>query len=261
MIKILKKTIEISDIRIIEFELITDPAYNEVAIQLIVNGRKLDKVHSTSSETYLKSYFSRYGFNEDSIWIHLKEYIKETKDIETVDINDIFISTNWKKPIKFFNLTFQHDESDDEYYYIIDNGEILGFIEKFNRMDKLFTKCLVCGDELITKFYGDKITNCNGKDVTSLIQIPYAYQCNNCLNDKIVNLNSKFAYEKFKIRDNINRINSMTREAMCRLWLSSPAGHPYFIRDSKEWTAFDKRFNKLGGMSPEISKKIMREND
>ncbi len=59
-----------------------------------------------------------------------------------------------------------------------------------------------------------------------------------------------------KTEENINYINSMSREAMCRLWRFAPAGHPFFVSGSKENEAFMKRFNELGKFSPEISKQL-----
>lgn len=51
-------------------------------------------------------------------------------------------------------------------------------------------------------------------------------------------------------------IDAMTREDMCRLWRYAPPGHPYFKRGTPEQEYFEKRFNQLGGFSPEISKRI-----
>ena len=51
-------------------------------------------------------------------------------------------------------------------------------------------------------------------------------------------------------------INSMTREEMCRRWRFAPCGDPYFRSDLPLYAIFKKRFDELGGFSPEISKKI-----
>jgi len=63
------------------------------------------------------------------------------------------------------------------------------------------------------------------------------------------------------VEENIVKINNMSREQMCRLWLKAPSSHPYFKSGSPEWKAFENRFDKLGRFTPEISKRIMREND
>lgn len=52
------------------------------------------------------------------------------------------------------------------------------------------------------------------------------------------------------------KIDQMSREAMCRLWRFAPAGHPYFVIGTELQEHFDKRFKELGGFSPAISKKI-----
>jgi len=54
----------------------------------------------------------------------------------------------------------------------------------------------------------------------------------------------------------IERINAMSREEMCRLWRNAPSGHPYFDSSKPYYDVFKARFDKLGGFSPEISKKI-----
>jgi len=54
----------------------------------------------------------------------------------------------------------------------------------------------------------------------------------------------------------IEIIKKMTREEMASLWRFAPAEHPYFNKTLPYWEVFEKRFKKLDGMSPEISKKI-----
>ena len=57
--------------------------------------------------------------------------------------------------------------------------------------------------------------------------------------------------------DKVNdTINSLSREEMCRLWRNAPAGHPHFDSSKPYYEVFKARFDKLGGFSPEISKKI-----
>lgn len=51
-------------------------------------------------------------------------------------------------------------------------------------------------------------------------------------------------------------INNLSREEMCRLWRFTPSGHPYFNSALPLFDIFERRFEELGGFSPEISKKI-----
>lgn len=51
-------------------------------------------------------------------------------------------------------------------------------------------------------------------------------------------------------------IDAMSREDMCRLWRFAPSGHPCFITGTELTGYFQKKFDRLGGFSPEISKKI-----
>lgn len=53
------------------------------------------------------------------------------------------------------------------------------------------------------------------------------------------------------------KIDSMTHEQMARLWRFATVGQKYFdVRNSEIFNYFAKRFKELGGMTPEISKKI-----
>lgn len=52
------------------------------------------------------------------------------------------------------------------------------------------------------------------------------------------------------------KINRMTRLEMCRLYRFAEPGHPYFSTTKPFWDVFEKRFNELGGFSPEISKQL-----
>jgi len=52
------------------------------------------------------------------------------------------------------------------------------------------------------------------------------------------------------------KIDSMSREEMARLWRFAPVGHPVFDGTLPLYDYFKKRFNELGGMNAEISKKI-----
>ncbi len=50
------------------------------------------------------------------------------------------------------------------------------------------------------------------------------------------------------------RIDAMSREAMARAWRFAPVGDPLFQGETGDY--FAARFKELGGMSPEISKRI-----
>ncbi len=56
--------------------------------------------------------------------------------------------------------------------------------------------------------------------------------------------------------ETINRINNMSQEEMATLWRFAPSGHPYFDTSLPYYEVFKNRFDELGGMSPEISKRI-----
>lgn len=58
------------------------------------------------------------------------------------------------------------------------------------------------------------------------------------------------------VQEEIDRINMMGREEMCRLWRNAPPGHPYFDSTKPYYAIFKARFDGLGGFSPAISKKI-----
>ena len=50
------------------------------------------------------------------------------------------------------------------------------------------------------------------------------------------------------------KIDSMSRMEMAAAWRYAPLGDPLFQGDTGEY--FQKRFNELGGWSPEISKAL-----
>lgn len=52
------------------------------------------------------------------------------------------------------------------------------------------------------------------------------------------------------------KINSMTHIEMARLYRFAKSGHPYFDSTLPFKEIFMKRFNELGGMTPQISKQI-----
>ena len=58
-----------------------------------------------------------------------------------------------------------------------------------------------------------------------------------------------------EIQKHKDGIDKMSQEEMAHLWRFSQPGHPYF-RSGPVFDHFEKRFKKLGGFTPEISKKI-----
>ena len=54
----------------------------------------------------------------------------------------------------------------------------------------------------------------------------------------------------------LKQIAEMTRYQVCQLWRFGLPGHPFMGGDAILTEAFTKRFNDLGGFSPEISKQL-----
>jgi len=54
----------------------------------------------------------------------------------------------------------------------------------------------------------------------------------------------------------IEKINRMSQMEMASLWRHAPSGHPYFDDTKPFFEIFAKRFKKLGGFTPAISKAI-----
>lgn len=59
-----------------------------------------------------------------------------------------------------------------------------------------------------------------------------------------------------EIQEHKNKIDKMSHEEMARLYRYAPAGHMYFVNGSSISEYFRERFQSLGGMTTEISKKI-----
>jgi hypothetical protein len=51
-------------------------------------------------------------------------------------------------------------------------------------------------------------------------------------------------------------IDEMDHMSMATLWRNAPAGHPYFRSDLPLYERFKKRFESMGGFTPEISKSV-----
>ena len=51
-------------------------------------------------------------------------------------------------------------------------------------------------------------------------------------------------------------INNLSHYEMCRLIRFAPVGHKYFDKSEPYWGLFKKRFEELGGFTPEISKQL-----
>jgi len=59
-----------------------------------------------------------------------------------------------------------------------------------------------------------------------------------------------------EIRSWEKTIDTMTQEEMARLQRFASGGHPVFDSSLPLYDRFQKRFQELGGMTPEISKRI-----
>jgi len=59
-----------------------------------------------------------------------------------------------------------------------------------------------------------------------------------------------------EVADWKKKIDAMSQEEMCRLWRFAEPGHPCFVTGTPVTEHFMKRFNELGGFTPEISKRI-----
>jgi hypothetical protein len=59
-----------------------------------------------------------------------------------------------------------------------------------------------------------------------------------------------------EIDPEVEKINNMTQIEMARIWRFSPSGCIYFRADLPYYDIFKARFNELGGMTPEISKRL-----
>ena len=57
-------------------------------------------------------------------------------------------------------------------------------------------------------------------------------------------------------QDTMDRIHDISHVEMARLWRFAPSGHPYFDTSLPYFEVFKKRFDELGGFTPEISKQI-----
>ena len=62
--------------------------------------------------------------------------------------------------------------------------------------------------------------------------------------------------EKMYEDPEVEKINNMTQIEMARLWRFTPPGHIYFRADLPYYGIFITRFHELGGMTPEISKRL-----
>jgi hypothetical protein len=54
----------------------------------------------------------------------------------------------------------------------------------------------------------------------------------------------------------IRKIYSMSHTEMASLWRFAPAGHPWFNSTLPYFKHFERRFDRLGRFTPEISKHI-----
>ena len=57
-------------------------------------------------------------------------------------------------------------------------------------------------------------------------------------------------------KETVRKIYSMSQYDMANLWRNAPLGHPYFDTSLPYNKHFERRFKRLGGFTPEISKQI-----
>jgi hypothetical protein len=62
--------------------------------------------------------------------------------------------------------------------------------------------------------------------------------------------------DEFKNLQIEKEINSLSHYEMCRLTRFASSEHKYFDKEKPYWELFKKRFEKLGGFTPEISKRL-----
>ncbi len=61
--------------------------------------------------------------------------------------------------------------------------------------------------------------------------------------------------------EEIEKINTMGHEEMCKLWRFAPSDHPYFNSTLPYYEIFRGRlFDHFGGFSPQISKALDNQN-
>lgn len=53
-----------------------------------------------------------------------------------------------------------------------------------------------------------------------------------------------------------DKIDAMSHEDLARLWRFAAPGHPVFVAGSALWKHFEARHKAVGGMTPQVSKKI-----
>jgi hypothetical protein len=54
----------------------------------------------------------------------------------------------------------------------------------------------------------------------------------------------------------LRKIYGLTHRGMAHKWRFTSTGHPWFDSTQPYFRHFERRFKKLGGMTPEISKSI-----
>ncbi len=54
----------------------------------------------------------------------------------------------------------------------------------------------------------------------------------------------------------LKKIYGLTQRGMAHKWRFAPTGHPWFDTTKPYFKHFKRRFKRLGGMTPEISKSI-----
>lgn len=66
----------------------------------------------------------------------------------------------------------------------------------------------------------------------------------------------KTAINDPELKRRLDYIENLSHYEMVVLWRFSRSGHPFFEEGAPETNAFVKRLEELGGITPEISKKV-----
>jgi len=108
--------------------------------------------------------------------------------------------------------------------------------------------CPTCGQ----RFYKEVF-----EAAQALIGTPCAVNVDNYIDSlKKFEMEDNMDLDEFKNLQIEKEINSLSHYEMCRLARFAPVGHKYFDKSEPYWGLFKKRFEKLGGFTPEISKDL-----
>lgn len=86
-----------------------------------------------------------------------------------------------------------------------------------------------------------------------IVWIVFEKNLSNCLDTMTIEIFKK----QLNIFREVEKINAMSHEELCKLWREAPSGHTYFDKTQPYHTYFHNRlFKHFGGFNSTISKKI-----